>query len=88
VATNRACAADAVTRLLAELSERAPAGRADRVDELLRRCGITPVGYDGWTAIDAEERARGEREGRPRVKVDSWLDLRALASRAASKAAP
>jgi ferredoxin--NADP+ reductase len=88
VAANRACAADAVTRLLAELSERAPAGRADCVDELLRRRGITPVGYDGWTAIDNEERARGEREGRPRVKVDSWADLRALASRATSKAAP
>jgi ferredoxin/flavodoxin---NADP+ reductase len=88
VATNRACAADAVTRLLAELSERAPARRADRVDDVLRRRGVTPVGYDGWTAIDNEERARGERAGRPRVKVGSWADLRALASRAAGEATP
>jgi ferredoxin/flavodoxin---NADP+ reductase len=88
VATNRGCAADAVTRLLAELGQRGPAGHADRVDDLLSRRGITPVGYDGWTAIETEERARGEREGRPRVKVDSWADLRALASRAAFEAAP
>jgi hypothetical protein len=35
--------------------------------------------YPGWEAIDAVERARGEEQGRPRVKLASWDDLLAAA---------
>jgi ferredoxin/flavodoxin---NADP+ reductase len=37
------------------------------------------VGWDGWQAIDAHERARGEPQGRPRVKVVRLDDLHAHA---------
>ena len=50
------------------------AGGGDR-----RRCSpsaaSTVVTYAGWEAIDAAERARGEPQGRPRVKLASWDEL-------------
>jgi NADPH-dependent glutamate synthase beta subunit-like oxidoreductase len=36
---------------------------------------VTPVTYAGWEAIDALERARGEEQGRPRVKLGTWAEL-------------
>ena len=42
--------------------------------------GLTPVSYTGWEAIDAVERARGEEQGRPRVKLCRWDDLLAVAA--------
>ena len=36
---------------------------------------MTPVTYAGWEAIDAVERARGEEQGRPRVKLCHWDEL-------------
>ena len=36
---------------------------------------MTPVSYAGWQAIDAVERARGEEQGRPRVKLGKWAEL-------------
>lgn len=88
VAANRACAADTVTRLLGELSGRPPGRLAGTADQLLSRRGIRPVGYGGWAAIDTEERARGSREGRQRVKIDNWAELRALAAHAGPRVAP
>ena len=35
--------------------------------------------YPGWGAIDALERARGEEQGRPRVKLCTWDELLAAA---------
>jgi ferredoxin--NADP+ reductase len=87
VATNRACAVDAVTRLLGDLDGQASASDRESVDELLGRLGIAPVGYGGWAAIDAEERSRGQRTGRQRVKVGSWLELTALAASGAARKA-
>jgi ferredoxin--NADP+ reductase len=40
---------------------------AERVGDL--------VTYEGWQAIDAAERAAGEPQGRPRVKLARWEDL-------------
>jgi ferredoxin--NADP+ reductase len=40
---------------------------AERVEDL--------VTYEGWQAIDAAERAAGEPQGRPRVKLARWEDL-------------
>jgi ferredoxin--NADP+ reductase len=37
------------------------------------------VMYDGWEAIDQEERTRGEPYGRPRIKLCSWDELLAAA---------
>ena len=41
--------------------------------------GAEFVPYAGWQAIDAAERARGEAQGRPRVKLSSWDELLAAA---------
>ncbi len=71
----------------------APRGRAGRrprlgrrhgsIDALLAERGVEVVTHDGWEAIDAVERARGEEQGRPRVKLCTWEELLA-AARAAS----
>jgi ferredoxin--NADP+ reductase len=49
------------------------------IDALLAERGVEMVTYEGWERIDAVERARGEREGRPRVKLCSWDELLAAA---------
>jgi len=38
--------------------------------------GVLPSDCDGhWQALDAHERALGEPQGRPRVKICSWDEL-------------
>jgi ferredoxin--NADP+ reductase len=54
---------------------------AESVEELLESRGVEHVTYAGWEAIDAEERARGEPQGRPRVKLSTWEELKAAARR-------
>jgi ferredoxin/flavodoxin---NADP+ reductase len=53
------------------------APQAGAVEELLRERGVDFVSYQGWQAIDLAEAARGEPQGRPRVKfvrVEEMLD--------------
>ena len=76
IGTNKKDANETVELLL----EDAGAGllrREDEADieELLSERGVTPVSYAGWQAIDAVERARGEEQGRPRVKLGKWAEL-------------
>jgi ferredoxin--NADP+ reductase len=52
---------------------------ARRLDDLVRERGTDVVMYAGWEAIDAFERAQGEPQGRPRVKLCSWDGLLAAA---------
>ena len=52
---------------------------AAKVDAVLAERGVRVVSYAGWEAIDAAERARGEPEGRPRVKLATWEELLAAA---------
>ncbi len=74
IGTNKKDAAETVALLL----EDARAGRLGRglparsVDELLEERGIGVVTQSGWQAIDAAERAAGEPQGRPRVKLAEW----------------
>lgn len=82
IGTNKKCAAETTEGLL----EDARAGRLPRparagssVEELLARRRCRVVSYEAWEAIDRAERARGEREGRPRVKLVTWDDLLATA---------
>ena len=42
---------------------------------MLAERGVGAVRYAGWEAIDALERARGEPQGRPRVKLATWDEL-------------
>ena len=49
------------------------------LEGLLMERGLPFVEYAGWEAIDEHERARGEEQGRPRVKLASWEMLLARA---------
>jgi ferredoxin--NADP+ reductase len=78
IGTNRRCAQETVGQLLADhaagrLPE--PSGDAAGLAELLARRQPEVVGYRGWKAIDAVERARGREQGRPRVKLVRRADL-------------
>jgi len=82
IGTNKKDASETVELLLEDaragrLSEREP-GKAG-LGELLAERGVAVVSYEGWTAIDAAERARGEPLGRPRVKLCRWDELLAAA---------
>jgi len=51
----------------------------ERIEDLFAERGVEVVTYEGWEAIDALERARGEKLGRPRVKLCFWDELLAAA---------
>jgi ferredoxin--NADP+ reductase len=85
IGTNKKDATETVELLLqdarAGLLARAGDATAERVDELLAGRGVDFVTYTGWEAIDAVERARGEGQGRPRVKLCTWEELLQAARR-------
>lgn len=77
IGTNKKDATETVDHLL----EDARAGRLpraesqDSIEVLLAEREVEAVMYPGWTAIDAHERALGEEQGRPRVKLCTWDEL-------------
>jgi ferredoxin/flavodoxin---NADP+ reductase len=80
IGTNKKDATETVDLLL----EDARAGRLRRakdvdIDRLLAKRGVQVVSYGGWEAIDSVERAQGEQQGRPRVKLCTWEELLAAA---------
>jgi ferredoxin--NADP+ reductase len=88
IGTNKKDATETVELLLedaqAGLVQRGDASAiAETVDELLTSRGVDYVSYAGWEAIDAEERGRGEPQGRPRVKILGWDELVATARKVA-----
>jgi ferredoxin--NADP+ reductase len=88
IGTNKKDATETVQLLLEDAREgRVP--RVDKttadVDELLDERGIRHVVYEGWSSIDAHERAAGEKLGRPRVKLCTWDELLATAETMAAE---
>ena len=77
IGTNKKDATETVELLLADLrlGLLAPGGPERELGEVLSQNGVAFVSYAGWEAIDAAERARGEAEGRPRVKLGRWDEL-------------
>jgi ferredoxin--NADP+ reductase len=79
IGTNKKDATETVALLLedaqAGLLGRDDGARTDDLLELLAGRGAEPVVYAGWEAIDAVERAAGEPQGRPRVKLTTWDGL-------------
>jgi ferredoxin--NADP+ reductase len=92
IGTNKKDAQETVDAINADLSSsrggRAPAlapaaPDADAVRQLFETRQPDLVTYDGWLEIDRHERARGEPEGRPRVKltrIDEMLRVAASES--------
>ena len=82
IGTNKKDAAETVELLLADAEEGVigvGGSTAMAVDTLLADRGVEVVTQAGWEAIDAAERARGEPQGRPRVKLTAWEELLAAA---------
>jgi ferredoxin--NADP+ reductase len=79
IGTNKRDAQETVNLLLEDLD----AGRlldpvdADRdsLEALLAECAPDHITYAGWEAIDRTEKAAGESQGRPRVKLCSFEEL-------------
>ena len=72
VGTNRSCALDAVTSILADAAVQPRVSKttsATDVDALLASRGVHVVDWTAWQAIDAAERSAGELTGRERVKL-------------------
>ena len=80
IGTNKKDATETVALLLedARAGTLPPRGEG-RLEDVLAERGIEPVVYAGWEAIDAVERAAGEPQGRPRVKLATWDELLAAA---------
>jgi ferredoxin--NADP+ reductase len=72
IGTNKKCAQETVDALFEDLQSGSlgdpEAPEKEAIEELLRERGVDFVSFPGWQAIDAAETARGEPQGRPRVK--------------------
>ncbi len=80
IGTNKKDATETVDHLLEDArAGRLPARGEGNLDDLLGERDVQVVTYPGWEAIDALERARGEEQGRPRVKLCTWDELLAAA---------
>jgi ferredoxin/flavodoxin---NADP+ reductase len=76
IGTNKKDATETVDHLLEDArAGRLPARAGGTLDELLGGRGVEVVSYTGWESIDAVERARGDPQGRPRVKLGTWDGL-------------
>jgi ferredoxin/flavodoxin---NADP+ reductase len=84
IGTNRTCALETVTNLLADFhAGRLPTDVGDTaaLRELLASRQVKVIDWSGWRSIDAYERQRGSDASRPRVKV---VDVEALLTAAAA----
>jgi ferredoxin--NADP+ reductase len=85
IGTNKKDAADTCARVLEDVEAGAlndpPKPDADEVTAWLAERVPDAVTWEGWQAIDEQERQAGEPHGRPRVKLVRLEDLVA-ASRA------
>lgn len=91
IGTNKKDATDTVARVLADAQDGAlnePPRPADgeQVQAWLAERVPGLVTWEGWQRIDAHERAAGEPQGRPRVKLVRVPEMLAVAERAASAA--
>jgi ferredoxin/flavodoxin---NADP+ reductase len=78
IGTNKKDAADTVAKIVADAEAGAlDAERpdADECAQWLAACSRDAVTWEGWQAIDEQERAAGEPHGRPRVKLVRLADL-------------
>ncbi|MCF6525969.1 FAD-dependent oxidoreductase [Streptomyces sp. JJ36] len=81
IGSNRPCAKETVTSLLADAEEllRRAGPRPGDPLEALRAAGLRPVVWTGWQAIEEAEAALGRSLDRGRVKIPDWPGLLAAA---------
>jgi ferredoxin--NADP+ reductase len=84
IGTNRGCAAQTVAQLFADYDAGAlrrdiadPAG----LDHQLAGRDVSPLTWQQWRVIDAEERERGAEFSRPRIKLVSRAAMLTVAGR-------
>jgi ferredoxin--NADP+ reductase len=85
IGTNKSCAMETVSSLVDDFNAGLltdPAARPPALDRLIRSRKPDVVDAAGWHAIDAAETARGDAEGRPRVKFTDVADMVAAAATA------
>ncbi|MFV0430383.1 MAG: hypothetical protein ACK5KO_13270 [Arachnia sp.] len=75
IGTNKSDAAATVKHLLADLDAHQGTPTGPDAAALLAEAGLGASSFADWERIDAEEQARGQAAGRPRVKVASWHQL-------------
>ena len=80
IGTNKKDAQDTVDALLADVAEgRVPEPAGDKspeaVEALLEERAPDFVSFDAWREIDRAEVARGEPQGRPRVKFTTLEEM-------------
>jgi ferredoxin/flavodoxin---NADP+ reductase len=91
IGTNRSCAEESVAKLWedfdAGLLDREISDRAALASLLAERGGDV-VEWNGWSAIDAAERQRGEQASRPRIKFVDLAEMLAAAGVDKAEAQP
>lgn len=81
IGTNRPCAKETVTSLLADAPALVRANVPEDPVDVLRAEGVEPVAWEGWQAIERAEAELGASLGRSVVKLPDWESLRAAAAR-------
>ncbi|MGI8886054.1 MAG: FAD-dependent oxidoreductase [Gaiellaceae bacterium] len=82
IGTNKKDATETVDHLLEDArAGLLPHSEHGSIEDLLVERRVEAVVYAGWNAIDAHERAQGEQQGRPRVKLCTWDELLTAARR-------
>jgi ferredoxin/flavodoxin---NADP+ reductase len=79
IGTNRPCAKETATSLLADAAALVRRRLPGDPLALLRAAGAEPVEWAGWLAIERAEAALGASLGRGVVKLPDWSSLRAAA---------
>jgi ferredoxin--NADP+ reductase len=80
IGTNKKCAVGTVASLIADFEEGilAPQEDVTTIEDVLKARGVRFVDSSGWRSVDAQERARGESQGRPRVTIHDRDELIAI----------
>src|SRR5205807_10520536 len=84
IGTNKKCAQETVDALLEDADAghlpEPPTHDADAFEARLRERKPQLITYAGWEAIDRHEKALGEPQGRPRVKLTRLEELLRVAA--------
>ena len=83
IGTNKSCSAQTVSNLVDDFNSGLltdPVARPALLDKLIRSRQPDLVNAAGWRAIDASETARGQAQGRTRVKFTDVTEMVAVAA--------